>query len=63
MRKVLVMEDEEYIREFVVINLKRSGYDVIEADTGQKAMEYIDTVPTDLRSANTSVSAAKQWEF
>lgn len=44
MRRVLVMEDEEYIREFIVINLKRSGYDVLEADTGQKAMDYVDTV-------------------
>ena len=28
MKKVLVAEDESSIREFVVINLKRNGYDV-----------------------------------
>ncbi len=38
-RKVLVLEDEENIRGFVVINLKRAGYEVIEADTGEKALE------------------------
>ena len=29
MKKVLIMEDELNIRSFVVINLKRAGYDVI----------------------------------
>ena len=39
MKKVLVMEDEIAIREFVVINLKRAGYDVTEVDCGEKALE------------------------
>ncbi len=39
MKKILVVEDEASIREFEVINLKRSGYDVIEADTGEVALE------------------------
>ena len=30
-RKILVLEDEENIRSFLVLNLKRSGYEVIEA--------------------------------
>ena len=29
MRKVLVLEDESNIRSFVVINLKRAGYETI----------------------------------
>ncbi|MGX8699441.1 MAG: response regulator transcription factor [bacterium] len=39
MRKVLVLEDETSIRSFVVINLKRSGYEPIEAATGQEALQ------------------------
>ena len=39
MKKVLVLEDEASIRSFVVINLKRSGYDPIEAATGEEALE------------------------
>ena len=35
MKKVLILEDEVNIRSFVVINLKRAGYDVLEAATGQ----------------------------
>ena len=33
MKKILVVEDEEAIREFVVINLKRAGYETVEAGT------------------------------
>ena len=36
MKKVLVLEDESSIRSFVVINLKRSGYEPIEAETGEQ---------------------------
>jgi len=41
MKKVLVLEDEASIRSFVVINLKRAGYDPIEAETGEQALEQI----------------------
>ena len=41
MRKVLILEDEASIRSFVVINLKRAGYDVLEADTGESALRII----------------------
>ena len=41
MKKILVMEDEANIRSFVVINLKRSGYEPIEASTGEEAMAQI----------------------
>ena len=45
MKKVLIMEDEVNIRSFVVINLKRAGYDVIEAGTGQAALDAIAANP------------------
>lgn len=38
MKKILVAEDEATIREFIVINLKRSGYEVIEACNGEDAL-------------------------
>ena len=41
MRKVLVLEDESNIRSFVVINLKRAGYETIEAGDGEEALEQI----------------------
>lgn len=39
MKKILVAEDEQAIREFVVINLKRAGYDPYEAASGEEALE------------------------
>lgn len=38
MKKVLIAEDEASIREFIVINLKRSGYDVVKAENGEEAI-------------------------
>lgn len=38
MKKVLIAEDEASVREFIVINLKRSGYDVVEAENGEEAI-------------------------
>ena len=40
-RKVLVLEDEASIRSFIVINLTRAGYEVIEAETGEDALELL----------------------
>ncbi len=39
MKRILVAEDEQAIREFVVINLKRAGYEVWEAENGDQALE------------------------
>ena len=39
MKRILVCEDEDAIRDFVVINLKRSGYDVIDVSNAAQAME------------------------
>ena len=41
MKKILVLEDETSIRSFVVINLNRAGYEVIEAGTGAQAFEQL----------------------
>ena len=39
MKNILVAEDEQAIREFVIINLKRAGYNPLEASNGEKALE------------------------
>ncbi len=45
MKKILVLEDEASIRSFVVINLKRSGYEPIEASCGEEALEALRNHP------------------
>ena len=39
MKRILVCEDEDAIRDFVVINLKRAGYDVVDVPSGEDALE------------------------
>ncbi len=41
MKKVMILEDEVNIRSFVVINLRRAGYEPIEAATGQEALDKL----------------------
>ena len=47
MKKVMILEDEVSIRSFVVINLKRAGYEVVEAGTGEEALELLERVPAE----------------
>lgn len=42
MKKILVAEDEEAIREFIVINLQRGGYNVTQAADGAQALQIYD---------------------
>ena len=38
MKRILVCEDEDAIRDFVVINLKRQGYEVWDVNCGEDAL-------------------------
>ena len=50
MKKVLVLEDESSIRSFIVINLRRAGYEVVEAESGEEALEKL-SLHSDVRVA------------
>ena len=39
MKRILVCEDEDVIRDFVVINLRRAGYEVVDVPNGERALE------------------------
>ena len=45
MKKILVLEDESSIRSFVVINLRRAGFEPIEAETGLQALDRLQLNP------------------
>ena len=45
MKKVLILEDEENIRSFIVINLQRAGYETLEAANGNDALELLKENP------------------
>ncbi len=43
--KLMVLEDEYAIRSFVTLNLKREGYEIIEAESGEQAIELYNANP------------------
>ncbi len=45
MKRILIAEDEVAIREFEAINLKRVGYTVVEAGSGEEALDIYDNDP------------------
>lgn len=41
-KRILVVEDEASIRSFIIINLSRAGYEVLEAESGEDALEILE---------------------
>jgi two-component system sensor histidine kinase/response regulator len=39
MKKILVIDDEEWLREMMLLALRQRGFDVIEAENGEKGIE------------------------
>ncbi len=48
MKKVLIAEDEAAIREFIIINLRRAGYEIVEAEDGARALELYEANDGDI---------------
>ena len=46
MKRILVVEDEDVIRDFEVINLKRAGYEVVDVPPGEEAIQVFERNPT-----------------
>jgi two-component system, OmpR family, alkaline phosphatase synthesis response regulator PhoP len=46
--RILLVEDEEHIRETVKLNLSLEGYEVVATGNGRKALEYIEGQHFDL---------------
>jgi two-component system, OmpR family, alkaline phosphatase synthesis response regulator PhoP len=46
--KILLVEDEEEIRELVAYNLVKQGYRVISAETGEEGLRLVRSEPPDL---------------
>ncbi len=42
MKRILIVEDEAAIREFEAINLRRAGYEIVEAGSAEEALDIYD---------------------
>ena len=47
MKKLLICEDEDAIREFEVITLRRAGYEVVDTACGEDAIKAFNAAPND----------------
>ncbi len=63
MKRVLVVEDETAIREFEVINLKRVGYETVEAGNGAEALKIFDESGGDFDIALLDISMPEMDGF
>ena len=43
MTKILVLEDEPSIRSFIMVNLKRNNFEIVETASGEEALEKLDS--------------------
>ena len=48
MERILIIEDEDPIRELIKLHLTMAGYEVLEAATGSKGLELIKNEEIDL---------------
>lgn len=62
MKKILVAEDEQSIREFVVINLERAGYIALEASSGDEALEIYEREGGDIDIAILDIMMPGQFD-
>ncbi|MDH5288888.1 MAG: response regulator, partial [Acidimicrobiia bacterium] len=46
--KILTVEDDERIRQAVTLALEEEGWDVVEAATGERALETFTASPADV---------------
>lgn len=67
MKRILIAEDEDVIRDFIVINLKRAGYDVVDVPDGEQALQVFeqsggdfDVVVLDIMSRESMVLACAE---
>ena len=46
--RILIVDDEESLRKALVFDFKRAGFDVFDAENGEKAHQLLQTTPVDL---------------
>lgn len=61
-KRILIVDDEEVIRKFLKIHLTKLGYEVTEAEDGQKGIEKIGGDKFDLIICDVMMPNKNGWE-
>jgi DNA-binding response OmpR family regulator len=61
-KRILIVDDEEVIRKFLRIHLTKLGYEVTEAEDGEKAIEKIGGEKFDLIICDVMMPNKNGWE-
>jgi CheY-like chemotaxis protein len=61
--RVLVVEDDEVIRQLVSLALEEEGYEVLQAPHGQVALQLVEQAPPDVVLLDMRMPVMDGWEF
>jgi DNA-binding response OmpR family regulator len=61
--RILVVDDDDSIRQFIVMALGDAGYEVESAEDGQAALRALETVPPDLILLDMRMPVMDGWAF
>ncbi len=61
-KRILIVDDEEVIRKFLKIHLNKQGYEVTEAEDGEKAIDRIGERKFDLIICDVMMPNKTGWE-
>src|SRR5215218_3904921 len=62
-RRILIVDDDARLREFVRVNLEMEGYQVREASSADEGLEALDEEPPDLILLDVMMPHVDGWEM
>lgn len=62
MTRVLVVDDDDVIRQLITVNLELEGYDVVTASDGQDALDRVKAVAPDVITLDVMMPRVDGWE-
>ncbi|HZG82445.1 MAG TPA: response regulator transcription factor [Brevibacillus sp.] len=63
MAKIMVVDDDPYIRELLRVFLQREGFDIVEAADGQEALAKMEQTPAELVILDIMMPNMDGWEL
>ncbi|MGG6310464.1 response regulator transcription factor [Paenibacillus macerans] len=63
MAKIMIVDDDPYIRELIGLYLSKEGFDLIQADNGADALEKMEQAPADLAVLDIMMPVMDGWDL